>query len=197
MPIGRAASKGYDRTRRKGAFVASQLNKLTRHFEGDAQIGGSNETLLSIGQMARLNAVSEKALRLYQTKGILDPAYTDETSGYRYYTLGQCATLDMICQLRCVGFSLDEIAETLKDSDVATLRNRVRDHVRQIETQMHELAQATCSAPARSTWTNRRATSSCSKACPKGRCWNSPFRASRPPSLTTTELMPWGHGNSI
>lgn len=74
MPIGRAASKGYDRTRRKGAFVASQLNKLTRHFEGDAQIGGSNETLLSIGQMARLNAVSEKALRLYQAKGILEPA---------------------------------------------------------------------------------------------------------------------------
>ena len=134
--------KRYDRKRRKGAFVANQLNKLTRHFEGDAQIGGGNETLLSIGQMARLNAVSEKALRLYQAKGILEPAYTDEASGYRYYTLGQCATLDMICQLRCVGFSLEEIAETLKDSDVATLRDRVRDHVQQIKTQMHELAQA-------------------------------------------------------
>ena len=134
--------KRYDRKRRRGAFVANQLNKLTRHFEGDAQIGGGNETLLSIGQMARLNAVSEKALRLYQAKGILEPAYTDEASGYRYYTLGQCATLDMICQLRCVGFSLEEIAETLKDSDVAALRDRVRDHVQQIETQMHELAQA-------------------------------------------------------
>lgn len=134
--------KRYDRKRGKGTFVANQLNKLTRHFEGDAQIGGGNETLLSIGQMARLNAVSEKALRLYQAKGILEPAYTDEASGYRYYTLGQCATLDMICQLRCVGFSLEEIAETLKDSDVTTLRDRVRDHVQQIETQMHELAQA-------------------------------------------------------
>ena len=122
--------------------MANQLNKLTRHFEGDAQIGGSNETLLSIGQMARLNAVSEKALRLYQAKGILEPVYTDKVSGYRYYTLGQCATLDMICQLRCVGFSLEEIAETLKEGDVAALRDHVRDHVRQIETQMHELAQA-------------------------------------------------------
>ena len=89
--------KRYDRKRGKGAFVANQLNKLTRHFEGDAQIGGGNETLLSIGQMARLNAVSEKALRLYQAKGILEPAYTDEASGYRYYTLGQCATL---CEAR-------------------------------------------------------------------------------------------------
>ena len=42
------------------------------------------------------------------------PARTDEATGYRYYTLGQCATLDMICQLRCVGFTLEQIAEVLE-----------------------------------------------------------------------------------
>ena len=122
--------------------MAEQPNRLTRHFEGEARIGGSDETLLSIGQMARLNGVSEKALRLYQAKDILVPAHTDETSGYRYYTLGQCAALDMICQLRCVGFSLEQIAEVLSAGDVATLRDRVREHIEEVEAKMRELAQA-------------------------------------------------------
>ena len=122
--------------------MPEQFSRLTRHFEGQAQAGGSVETLLSIGQMARLNAVSEKALRLYQAKGILVPARTDEATGYRYYTLGQCAALDMICQLRCVGFTLEQIAEVLAEADVANLRDRVRAHVEDVEAKMRELAQA-------------------------------------------------------
>lgn len=122
--------------------TGAQANRLTRHFEGEARVGGESETLLSIGQMARLNAVSEKALRLYQAKGILEPARTDEATGYRYYTLGQCATLDMIQQLRCVGFSLEQIGEVLAAGDVTSLRDRVREHVEEVEQRMRELAQA-------------------------------------------------------
>ncbi|MEG0504947.1 MAG: MerR family transcriptional regulator, partial [Raoultibacter sp.] len=48
----------------------------------------------SIGRMAALNCVSEKALRLYQQKGLLTPVRVDETTGYRYYSYEQCSTID-------------------------------------------------------------------------------------------------------
>lgn len=73
---------------------------------------------LTIGRMAKLNCVSEKALRLYHMKGILEPARTDEETGYRYYDLGQCATVDMIQQLRILGFTLDEIKAIEEARDV-------------------------------------------------------------------------------
>ena len=98
--------------------------------------------LFTIGQMAQLNRVSEKALRLYQAKGILEPARTDPQTGYRYYTLAQCATLDMIQQLRVLGFSLDQIAGVLAEKSVASLRDQVREHAAQIEDRLHELRMA-------------------------------------------------------
>ena len=66
---------------------------------------------LSIGQMAKMNRVSEKALRLYHENGILVPAYVDESSGRRYYDIQQSTKLDMILQLQQMGFSLSEIVE--------------------------------------------------------------------------------------
>lgn len=102
----------------------------------------ADDPLFTIGQMAKLNAVSEKALRVYQHKGILEPARVDEETGYRYYTLDQCAMLDMIQQLRVLGFTLDQIAEILREGDVAYLRDRVREHVRRVEQRQRELAMA-------------------------------------------------------
>ncbi|MDR0514875.1 MAG: MerR family transcriptional regulator [Coriobacteriaceae bacterium] len=68
-----------------------------------------------IGRMADLNCVSEKALRLYQQKGLLEPIRVDESTGYRYYSYEQCSTVDMIQQLQYLGVSLDEIKQ-LHDS---------------------------------------------------------------------------------
>lgn len=58
------------------------------------------------GQMAELNGVSRKTLRLYQEKGVLVPAYVDENTGYRYYTLEQIAQLDLIQKLQAIGLTL-------------------------------------------------------------------------------------------
>lgn len=107
-----------------------------QHTERDAT------RLFTIGQMAKLNAISEKALRVYQRKGILEPAHTDAETGYRYYTLDQCAMLDMVQQLRVVGFTLDQISDVLAAKDVRYLRDRVREHVERIERQKRELAMA-------------------------------------------------------
>lgn len=75
----------------------------------------------SIGRMAELNCVSEKTLRLYHQKGLLDPIRVDETTGYRYYSYEQCSTIDMIQQLQSLGIALDEIKRLLDDHDPAGL----------------------------------------------------------------------------
>ena len=43
------------------------------------------EGLLRIGEVARLFNLSVGALRHYEQMGLLDPAYVDPASGYRYY----------------------------------------------------------------------------------------------------------------
>ena len=64
---------------------------------------------LSIGQMARINHVSIQTLRLYDKMGLLKPAVVDENSGYRYYSILQCAKLDLISSMKQCGLSLKEI----------------------------------------------------------------------------------------
>ena len=64
---------------------------------------------LTVGAMAQLNCVSARTLRIYDEKGLLVPACRDDETGYRYYTLAQCETLDTIQLLQRLGFTLDEI----------------------------------------------------------------------------------------
>lgn len=104
---------------------------------------GLGDERLSIGQMARLNAVSVKTLHVYQEKGLLEPRHVDPDTGYRYYTLDQCPTLDAIYQLKSLGFSLDEIAQTLASSSggrgTSELRRRVQEHLVDLEERRREL----------------------------------------------------------
>ena len=60
--------------------------------------------LYKIGMFAQMNHVTIKALRFYEEKGLLFPAYVDEENGYRYYTLSQAADLHQILALKEAGF---------------------------------------------------------------------------------------------
>lgn len=97
-------------------MYASEHDTFTKESSG----------LLRIGQIAQLNNISEKALRIYQTKGILKPVYIDDESGYRYYSLSQCSTIDMVSQLQSIGLSLDQIADIVAAKDVHVLRDCVQ-----------------------------------------------------------------------
>lgn len=76
---------------------------------------------LSTGQMARLNCISEKTLRLYQEKGVLDPVEIDPETGYRSYSLGQSFVLDRILRYQNMGFSLSEIKLILDNEENLTV----------------------------------------------------------------------------
>ena len=48
---------------------------------------------MTIGQMARMNHISEQTLRLYDREGLLSPLGRDEKNGYRYYDTGRLKQL--------------------------------------------------------------------------------------------------------
>ena len=72
---------------------------------------------LTIGQMAKLNHISEQTLRLYAREGLLTPHTVDGRSGYRYYHIMQSARLDMIQYMKSYGMTLKEVKEYLDRSD--------------------------------------------------------------------------------
>lgn len=98
---------------------------------------------LSTGQMADLNCVSKKTLRVYHEQGLLEPMRIDEENGYRFYDLDQCSTIDIIQQLQGMGLSLTEIKELLDNKSIDGLIAAIERHLNQVhqEKQRIELSQ--------------------------------------------------------
>ena len=73
---------------------------------------------MTSGEIAKKTGVSQKAIRLYDEKGLLKP--TDYTEGnYRLYDKEALSVLEKIIALKQIGFSLEEIHQNLsEDSDV-------------------------------------------------------------------------------
>lgn len=79
------------------------------------------KNLLSIGEVARLKKVTVKALRYYEKIGILLPAYIDEESGYRYYTMQQMVTLDFILVCLDLGIPLKRFPAYLEAGGILNI----------------------------------------------------------------------------
>ena len=65
--------------------------------------------LLTIGAFARASRLSPKALRLYDSLGLLTPAHIDEVSGYRFYRPDQLERARLVAWLRRLGMPLARI----------------------------------------------------------------------------------------
>ena len=73
---------------------------------------------LTVGEMAKLNHISEQTLRLYDKRGLLSPSFRGQ-NGYRYYDIKQSAVLDIIQYMKSLGISLKEIKHQLENRDLA------------------------------------------------------------------------------
>lgn len=69
---------------------------------------GNRKKTMSIGEFAKLAGVSQRTLRFYEEKGLLQPSSISE-SGRRYYELDDLIPLQQILTFKYLGFSLDEI----------------------------------------------------------------------------------------
>lgn len=93
---------------------------------------------LTVGQMAKLNHVSDQTLRLYDRIGLLSPSVRGE-NGYRYYELRQSAVLDIIQYMKSLGISLQEIKAQLERQDLDWIESVLREKQRQTQENMHRL----------------------------------------------------------
>jgi effector-binding domain-containing protein len=95
--------------------------------------------LLPIGRFARLAGLTVRAVRHYGDLGLLEPAWVDADSGYRYYAPAQLARAEAIKRLRSLELGLDEIREVLASEDAVLVCERLVRH----RTRMRRAAETT------------------------------------------------------
>lgn len=69
--------------------------------------------MFRISEFSRFTRVSVKALRHYDRLGLLEPAFVDPETGYRYYAARQVAQLQRVLALKDLGFSLEHVRDLI------------------------------------------------------------------------------------
>ncbi|NKC15811.1 MAG: MerR family transcriptional regulator [Gammaproteobacteria bacterium] len=94
--------------------------------------------MFTIGEFARLGAVSVRRLRHWDAIGLLVPAEVDRFTGYRYYNASQLARLNRIVVLRELGFSLQEIGEIADAVTLEALTGLLDKRYSELEAELDE-----------------------------------------------------------
>lgn len=94
------------------------------------------KNLFTIGELSKLQNISRQTLIFYDKIGLFCPAYTNPDNGYRYYNANQLDSLDTICIMKKIGFSLEEIKVHMNsytiDHSIVALRKQLVAIERQI-----------------------------------------------------------------
>lgn len=96
----------------------------------------------SIGQFARMTALSPGALRIYDRMGILRPAFVNPTTGYRYYTVGQLERAALINLFRKLDVPLSEIKDLIDSEDHESTQALLRRHEARLQQRLAVIARA-------------------------------------------------------
>lgn len=96
------------------------------------------EKKMTSGEIAKKAGVSQKAIRLYDEKGLLKP--TDYSEGnYRLYDKAALQILEKIVVLKQIGFSLEEIRDNLVIGDVQDIEAALRMQLKEMEDRRYQL----------------------------------------------------------
>jgi len=98
---------------------------------------------MNISEVAKLTGLTAKAIRFYESKGVIKEANRG-ANGYRQYSLNQVEELQLIRRSRLVGFSLEECQELLSLSNnpnrrSADVKKKTLKKVSEIEEKIKEL----------------------------------------------------------
>ena len=91
-----------------------------------------------IGEIAKLYNVSPDLLRYYEDIGLLRPRR--DVNGYRAYSINDVRNLNVIRELRSIGFSVAEIKEHLRSFDLERTVGIFSDAIAAIDRKSAELA---------------------------------------------------------
>ena len=84
--------------------------------------------MIKIGDFAKIFDVSIKTIRFYEEKGLLNPAYIDIYTGYRYYDENNINEMSGILALKSLGLELKEI----KNFDKKLIDQKISDYKSEI-----------------------------------------------------------------
>ena len=90
-----------------------------------------------IGEISSLYGIGTDSLRYYEELGILKPRR--DVNGYRMYSISDIRTLNILRELRSIGFSMQEIKEHLQDFNVEKTLALFRSEVSAIEEKISQL----------------------------------------------------------
>jgi DNA-binding transcriptional MerR regulator len=103
-------------------------------------VGQSNtRDLESIGRFSELR-IPVSHLRHYHETGLLEPAYVDPESGYRYYAAAQREAAEVIAMLRSIDMPVRAIQRVLADPSEATVGEVLTTHREWLETRLTQVA---------------------------------------------------------
>jgi effector-binding domain-containing protein len=103
-----------------------------------------DQDLLSIGAFSMMTKLTQRALRLYEEKGLLVPE-RKEITGYRWYSYAQVKGGIRLRILADMGFGIQdmrEVSEALEQNDLERLRQLEQRRKDEIIRQMNELMEA-------------------------------------------------------
>ena len=104
---------------------------------GSSRIIGDVESYYTIGDFAQQTGLTDRALRIYDQRGLLEPAAVDPSNGYRLYADRQLDDGRMIAMLRSIDMPLADI-EAVMAAPLAERSAVVGRYWYRVEEGMHE-----------------------------------------------------------
>ncbi|WP_432510757.1 MerR family transcriptional regulator [Kineococcus sp. SYSU DK001] len=92
--------------------------------------------MLTIGEFSRLTHLSVRTLRRYHEGALLEPAVVDGDTGYRYYSVEQIPTAQVITRLRELDVPLSDVQRILRTPDPGLRSALVAEHLQRLEEQL-------------------------------------------------------------
>ena len=101
--------------------------------------------MFKISEFSKLSRIPLQTLRYYDQIGLLKPAKTDESSGYRYYSAEQLLKINRIVIFKELGFTLQQISQLFQEDISADqirgmLKLKESEIERQLNTELSKLS---------------------------------------------------------
>jgi DNA-binding transcriptional MerR regulator len=93
---------------------------------------------LTIGEFSRITHLSIKALRRYHQAGLLEPVQVDPQTGYRYYSLPQVPTAQVIHRFRQLGMPERQVGQLVAVADPGARSALIAQHLERLENELEE-----------------------------------------------------------
>jgi DNA-binding transcriptional MerR regulator/effector-binding domain-containing protein len=91
---------------------------------------------VSVGRFATMTHLSVKTLRHYHQVGLLEPAEVDPDTGYRYYTLEQLPTAQLIRRLRDLRMPVADVRAVLVADSPIARDSLISAHIDHLESEL-------------------------------------------------------------